>query len=176
MPGGLLNLVSQGNTNIILNGNPSKTFWKTTYAKYTNFGMQNFRVDSEGTTTLNLTSESTFNFRIPRYADILMDTYLSIDLPTIWSPIFPPRTVTNPDGSISYTNWAPYEFKWIENIGAKIINKITITCGNQKLQEFSGTYLLSAVQRDFNSQKLRQHAPIKVLNKRSDRMQFFQNY
>lgn len=26
MPGGLLNLVSYGNQNIILNGNPSKTF------------------------------------------------------------------------------------------------------------------------------------------------------
>ena len=35
MAGGLLNLVSAGQQNVILNGNPSKTFWKTTYAKYT---------------------------------------------------------------------------------------------------------------------------------------------
>ncbi len=40
MPGGLLNLISSGNQNIYLNGNPSKTFFKTKYAKYTNFGMQ----------------------------------------------------------------------------------------------------------------------------------------
>jgi hypothetical protein len=154
MAGGLLNLVSEGQTNVILNGNPSKTFWKATYAKYTNFGMQNFRLDYEGTTTLNLTSESTFTFKVKRYADILMDTYLSINLPNIWSPIFPPQAVTNPDGTTSYTDWAPYEFKWIDNIGAQIINKITITCGNQKLQEYSGKYILSAVQRDFDSQKL----------------------
>ena len=154
MAGGLLNLVAEGNTNVILTSNPSKTFWKSTYAKYTNFGMQNFRLDSEGTPTLNLTTESTFNFRVKRFADILMDTYLSINLPNIWSPVFPPQAITNPDGSTTYTDWAPYEFKWIENIGAQIINKITITCGNQKLQEYSGRYLLSSVQRDFNSQKL----------------------
>jgi hypothetical protein len=154
MAGGLLNLVSEGNQNILLNGNPSKTFWKTTYAKYTNFGMQNFRLDYEGTPSLNLTSESTFHFKVKRYSDLLMDTYLSINLPNIWSPIFPPQAVVQPNGTTIYTDWAPYEFKWIDNIGAQIINKITITCGNQKLQEFSGRYLLSAVQRDFNSQKL----------------------
>ena len=45
MPGGLLNLVSLGNQNIILNGNPSKTMFKCKYAKYTNFGLQKFRID-----------------------------------------------------------------------------------------------------------------------------------
>ena len=43
MPGGLMQLVSEGQQNIILNGNPSKTFFKSTYAKYTNFGLQKFR-------------------------------------------------------------------------------------------------------------------------------------
>uniref|UniRef100_A0A6C0EQ07 Major capsid protein N-terminal domain-containing protein n=1 Tax=viral metagenome TaxID=1070528 RepID=A0A6C0EQ07_9ZZZZ len=154
MAGGLLNLVSEGQQNIILNGNPSKTFWKATYAKYTNWGKQNFRLDYTGTPTLNLTSESTFNFTVKRYADLLMDCYLSINLPNIWSPIIPPQTIINQDGTITYTDWAPYEFKWIDNIGAQMISKITITCGNQKLQEYSGKYLLSAVQRDFDSQKL----------------------
>jgi hypothetical protein len=35
-----------------------------------------------------------------------------------------------------------------------MINRITINCGNQKLQEYSGQYLLSATQRDFDYQKL----------------------
>jgi len=155
MAGGLMNLVSQGQQNIILNGNPSKTFWKATYAKYTNFGMQKFRVDFEGTPTLRLTEESTFQFKIPRYADLLMDCYLSVTLPTIWSPILPPQQTGQLDenGNPIYTNWAPYEFKWIENLGALMISKITITCGNQKLQEFSGQYLLSMVQRDFTGTK-----------------------
>ena len=31
MPGGLLNLVSEGTQNVFLTGNPHKTFFKTTY-------------------------------------------------------------------------------------------------------------------------------------------------
>ena len=154
MAGGLMNLVSAGQQNIILNGNPSKTFWKATYAKYTNFGKQNFRLDFEGTPTLRLTEESTFVFKVKRYADLLMDTYVSVSLPNIWSPIYPPQEIINSDGSISYSAWAPYEFKWIDYIGALMINRITINCGNQKLQEYSGQYLLSAAQRDFDHQKL----------------------
>ena len=48
MAGGLLNIISQGSANVILTGNPSKTFFKTTYSKYTNFGMQKFRLDFDG--------------------------------------------------------------------------------------------------------------------------------
>ena len=153
MAGGLLSLVSEGQQNVILNSNPSKTFWKATYAKYTNFGLQKFRVDFEGAKTLQLTEDSLFTFKIPRYADLLMDTYLSVAIPNIWSPILPPQLITNADGTQQYTDWSPYEFKWIENLGAQMIRKVTITCGNQKLQEFSGNYLLSMVQRDFTGQK-----------------------
>jgi hypothetical protein len=153
MAGGLLNLVSSGQQNIILNGNPSKTFWKSTYQKYTNFGLQKFRVDYQGAKTLRLTEESTFDFKIPRYADLLMDTYLSVEMPNIWSPIMPPQQILNQDGSLNYTDWAPYEFKWIDNLGSQMISRITITCGNQKIQEYSGQYMLSMVQRDFSDVK-----------------------
>lgn len=151
MPGGLMNLVSQGQQNIILNGNPTKSFFKTVYAKYTNFGLQKFRVDFEGSKTLRLTEPSTFTFKVPRYADLLMDTYLSVSLPNIWSPIMPPQQTT---GAENEGVWVPYEFKWIDNLGAKMISKITITCGNQTLQEFSGDYLLAMVQRDYSTDKL----------------------
>lgn len=154
MTGGLFNLVSEGQQNIILNGNPSKTFYKTTYKKYTNFGLQKFRVDYEGAKTLLAKEDSYFTFKIPRYADLLMDCYLSMTLPDIWSTIVPPIQYQTQDGSLNYSDWSPYEFKWIENIGALAIRKITITCGNQKLQEFSGQYILSMAQRDFPTQKL----------------------
>jgi hypothetical protein len=158
MAGGLLNLVSQGQQNIILNGNPSKTFFKAKYSKYTNFGLQKFRVDFEGAKTLRLTEESSFTFKIPRYADLLMDCYVSVDIPNIWSPILPPQniagdTICDPATNITNTNWAPYEFRWIENLGAQMISKVSITCGNQTLQEFSGAYLLAQVERDFNGTK-----------------------
>jgi hypothetical protein len=154
MAGGLMNLVSTGQQNVILNGNPSKTFWKAAYKKYTNFGKQNFRLDYEGTPILNLTTESKFTFKVKRYADLLMDCYISLQLPNIWSPIYPPQSYKNPDGTTGYTDWAPYEFKWIDNLGAQIISRITINCGNQQLQQYSGQYILTSALRDFNSQKL----------------------
>ena len=156
MAGGIMNLVSQGQQNIVLNGNPTKTLFKSTYHHYTNFGLQKFRVDFDGSKTLRLSENSTFTFKIPRYGDLLMDTYLSVALPNIWSPILPPQQVTPETTSQGLGNieqWAPYQFKWIDNIGAKMISSISITCGNYTLQEYSGDYLLAAVQRDFSDTK-----------------------
>jgi len=149
-----MQLVSQGQQNVILNGNPEKTFWKATYKHYTNFGKQNFRLDYEGSPTLGLTTSSTYTFKVKRYADLLMDCYVSVTLPTIWSPIYPPQAVTNADGSVTYTDWAPYEFQWIDYLGAQIIEKITINCGNQQLQQYSGQYILASSQRDYSGEKL----------------------
>jgi hypothetical protein len=145
MGGGLMNLIASSSSNPILNGNPTKTFFKTTYSKYTNFGMQKFRIDYDGLRTLRLCEESKFTFKIPRYADLLMDTYLVISLPNIWSPIYPPETAED--------EWRPYEFKWIEDIGNMIIQNITIRVGGQVLQQFSGNYLHSIVSRDYPIEK-----------------------
>ncbi len=145
MTGGILNLISFGNQNVILNGNPKKTFFKSTYAKYTNFGLQKFRIDFTGQRSLRLSTESIFTFYIPRYADLLMDTYLVVTLPTIWSPIWSPTDCTE--------NWAPYEFRWIDNLGTQMIKEIVISVGGQTLQILTGKYLLGLVQRDFPSEK-----------------------
>ena len=156
MAGGLMQLVSQGQQNIVLNSNPTKSFFKSTFRQYTNFSLQKFRLDYEGSKTLRLSEESTFTFKVKRYADLLMDCYISVALPNIWSPILPPQQITEQSTSQGLGNieqWAPYEFKWIENIGAKMISKISITCGNFTLQEYSGDYLLASVQRDFSGQK-----------------------
>lgn len=141
MPGGLLNLIAVGNQNVILNGNPSKTFFKTAYSKYTNFGLQKFRLDYEGSKTLNVSEESKFTFKIPRYGDLLLDTFLVFTLPHIWSPIYPPKDDNN--------SWEPYEFKWIENLGTQLIKEVSITCGGLTIQKFSGNYLTTLAQRDF---------------------------
>ncbi len=144
MAGGLLNLIAIGNQNIILNGNPSKSFFKSKYVKYTNFGLQKFRVDQTGQQNLNLTNSTFYNFKIPRYADLLMDSYLVITLPTIWSPIFYDNT--------SQT-YRPYEFRWIKNIGTQIIEEINFTIGGHIIQKFSGSYIQNLVERDFNNNK-----------------------
>jgi len=146
MSGGLLNLISVGNNNIILTGNPTKTFFKVVYSKYTNFGLQKFRIDYEGLRDLRLTTPSQFTFKIPRNADLLMDTYLSIYLPDIWSPIYHPCSETG-------EQWAAYEYRWIKDLGTHIIKEVLITCGSQTIQKFSGEYLHAMIQRDFNTDK-----------------------
>ena len=144
MAGGLLNLVAVGNQNVFLTGNPKKTFFKFVYAKYTNFGLQKFRLDYEGSRSLNLTDKTHFTFKVKRYADLLMDTYLVVKLPYIWSTLY-----YNEDQKI----YVPYEFKWIENLGTQMIDEITVTCGGETLQRFTGEYLTALVQRDFSNTK-----------------------
>lgn len=145
MSGGLLNLIAVGNQNIMLNGNPKKTFFKFVYAKYTNFGLQKFRLDFVGLRTMNVSEDTHLTFKVPRYGDLLMDTYLAVNLPHIWSPLYPP-TNDNED-------WVPYEFKWIKNLGTQMIREITISVGSSILQRFSGNYLTAMIERDFSSTK-----------------------
>ena len=145
MAGGLLNLVANGNENIILNGNPTKTFFKAKYSKYTNFGLQKFRIDYEGLRTLRYSEETQLQFKIPRYGDLLMNTFLVVSLPTIWSPIYPPQS--------SDDLWAGYDFKWIDNIGCEMIKEISITCGGQVLQKYPGSYIRNIVRRDYDEKK-----------------------
>ena len=146
MAGGLLNLKAEGSNNIILNGNPTKTYFKVTYSKYTNFGLQKFRIDYDGLRELRASEESTYNFKIPRYAELLMDTYLVVTLPDIWSPIYHPSEGTA-------NRWAPYDFRWIQNIGTHMIKEITITCGSTLIQRYTGEYLAGMVERDFPKEK-----------------------
>jgi hypothetical protein len=145
MPGGLLNIISYGTQNIIVNGNPSKTFFKCVYSKYTNFGLQNIRIDFNGQRMLKLNESSTFTFKIPRNAELLLDTYLVFNLPDIWSPIKPPLFV----GDV----WKPYEFEWIKDIGTNIIEQVQISIGGQLIQQFSGEYIKNTVERDFSEAK-----------------------
>jgi hypothetical protein len=146
MAGGILNLISTGNNNIILTGNPTKTFFKVTYSKYTNFGLQKFRIDYDGVRDLRLTEPSVFSFKMPRYAELLMDTYLVLNIPTIWSPIYNPCPETG-------NMWSAYDFRWIRELGTNMISEITITCGSQTIQRYSGEYLRAMIERDFSAEK-----------------------
>ena len=142
MAGGLLNLIAIGNQNIILTGNPTKSFFKTKYSKYTNFGMQKFRIDQVGQTNIDLLKETKYRFKIPRHGDLLMDTFLVVTLPEIWSPIY------------QYdSEYRPYEFQWIKNIGTQLIKEVQFLIGGHLIQKFSGSYMQNVVERDFDKNK-----------------------
>lgn len=145
MPGGLLNLIAYGNQNIIINGNPKKTFFKAVYMKHTNFGIQKFRLDYQGSRDLDPNIESVYRFKVPRNAELLLDSYLCFTLPDIWSTILPP----NGKGDA----WKPFHFQWIENIGSSLIKNVKITIGSQIIQEYPGEYIRCIVERDFTEDK-----------------------
>jgi len=159
MAGGLLNLIAEGTHNVILTGEPIKTFFNVTYSKYTNFGLQKFRLDYEGQREIRSNTDSTFKFKVKRFGDLLMDTYLVVSLPDIWSPLYNPQATTidingnyidwqNTDG-----RWAPYDFKWIKDIGTHMIKEVEITCGALTLQKYTGEYLAAMIERDFTTEK-----------------------
>lgn len=141
MPGGLMNIASQGNSNVLFTGNPTKTFFKSTYHKYTNFGMQKFRIDYKGLRHLKYKQDTVMEFKVPRYAELLADTYIVVNLPDIWSPF-------HFDGD---NNARPYEFKWVDDIGLAMIKDIEICAGSSIISKFSGEYLHCLKERDFTT-------------------------
>lgn len=143
MPGGLMTLISYGSENIFLNGNPSKTFFKATYKKYTNFGMQKFRVDYDGLRNLRLNEEVTFKFKMPRYADLINDTYLVVNIPNIWSALY----VDDDD------NYIEQGFKWIDDLGTNMIKEVVVMAGSQIITQYTGEYINALQQRDFSRAK-----------------------
>lgn len=143
MAGGLLNIASYGQQNILIYGNPKKTFFRSTYKTITNFGIQKFRIDYEGQKSLNNVGDSIMDFKIPRYADLLGKTYIVVNIPNIWSPVY--------YNEVS-EEWVGYEFKWIENLGANLIKEMEITINGQTITKYSGEYFSNVVERDNNKE------------------------
>ena len=151
MGGGLLNLTSYGNENVIINGNPKKTFFQAVYKKHTNFGLQRFRIDYKGSRILNYNTPTVLDFKIPRYAEMLYDTYVCVSLPDIWSP-FHEFDATSQTTS-GTTPLKPYQFRWIEELGTNMIREVEVYSGPIILSKFSGEYLNCLKERDFSNSK-----------------------
>ena len=111
------------------------------------FRVQNFRIDYNGSNTLQQNTPSYITFNISRFADLLTDTYLVLTLPDIFSPVY--RNHSNPDVSFS-----SFDFKWIKDIGTNIIREVTIKIDGDIIQQYSGAYIKNVVERDYDSQRL----------------------
>jgi len=142
-----MNLTAAGNENIVIHGNPKKTFFKAVFKKHTNFGLQRFRIDFEGNRVLNFTTPTILDFKIPRYAELLYDTYVCLTLPHIYSPLL--YKGENQLGR----NLIPYEFRWIDEIGSNMIQEVEIYTGGTTLAKYSGEYLSCVKERDFTNAK-----------------------
>jgi len=81
MPGGLLQLASSGYEDQIFIKNPTFTFFKIIYKKYSNFSFEDIGFLFKNDPKLGF--GSTYNTRIPNNGDLLRNLILGIDLPQL---------------------------------------------------------------------------------------------
>jgi hypothetical protein len=158
MPGGLIQLVAVGAQNELVNGNPTLTHFRAVYRRHTNFAMESIRMTFTST-NLQFAQNTTrkISCRIDRYAQVLLDTYLIITLPDIWSPLTYLGTgVKPPTGYDQRSNSIGYEFQWIKNIGYNLIDHVEITANGQVLQTMTGEWMkmYSYLTHDTNKRKI----------------------
>jgi hypothetical protein len=150
MGGGLLNILSYGASNILVYGNPQKSVFRSTYKSITNFGIQRIRLDQVGNTTLSVTEETKFTFKLARHAEMVGDCHLVVTLPDIWSPLVniaePPFNIKDDELNVE---WMETGFKWIEELGTNMINEVEITSGGQSFGKYTGEYFSLITHRDY---------------------------
>ena len=122
------------------------------YKKHTNFGLQRFRIDYKGSRILIYNTPTVLDFKIPRYSELLYDTYFVINLPNIYSPFYHYLTEENETTKNGH-EFAPYEFRWIEELGTNFIEEINVYSGGVSLAKYSGEYLNCLKERDFTETK-----------------------
>jgi hypothetical protein len=78
MPGGLINIVSNGNTDLYLTASPQITFFKSVYRRHTNFAREPINIPISDLNFNNISE-----IIIPRIGDLVHKLYLEIDLPEV---------------------------------------------------------------------------------------------
>ena len=142
MPGGgLLALVAFGTQNVLLSGNPDMTYFYKTFKKYTHFSLETTSKSMDGPTDYPYDQSIQLRARVDRVGDLLTDVYFSFDIPAIDSK------VQLTDSTLGPTT--QQEFKWVRYLGAAAIQSVYITVGPNKIQEFTGEYLMSRALIDY---------------------------
>lgn len=128
--GALLQLIAKSEINDYLNTNDIKnTLFKSEIKQTTNFSEAPFSVYPENSATWG----NTIRFKIPKYGDLLTDTYLVVELPEI--------SVTDIEGLTEDVRTSTYRVRWNEYIGNCIIDKVILRIGGQKIDEQTGEFL-----------------------------------
>jgi hypothetical protein len=134
MPGGIMQLIFQGAQDLYLTGNPTMTFFKTVYKRHTQFGTEYITLPFDQIPTFTPTQMTKATCKIDRNADLLYDTYLTYDLPAIYT-----------------NNLIP--FGWAEELGTRIIQEITIRVDGNQLDTQRGDFMKIYTDLYFNGTK-----------------------
>ena len=156
MTGGLMQLVGKGAQDQLIVGNPSFTHFRSVYKRHTDFAMEHFRLVFK-TNNLNLPQSGSLTLRakVERYAQLLHDCYLTLNLPNIYSPVSPITPGIHPNVNANATAIG-YEFQWIHNIGYNMINYVAILINGQEVVRHTGEWmkLYSTLKFDANKKDI----------------------
>lgn len=120
MSGGLMQLVAYGAQDVYLTGNPQITFFKVAYRRHTNFSMQAMNVVASGASGF----DKIMNFTIPRNGDLIMNTYLKVQIP-----------------AVEATEDSEEKFAWVKRLGHALIDYATLTIGGSQIDKQYGMWL-----------------------------------
>jgi Major capsid protein N-terminus/Large eukaryotic DNA virus major capsid protein len=134
MPGGLMQLTGIGAQNVFVNGNPSMSYFSKMYKRSTNFAMEHFRLDPRNSTDTNLAAatKSIYRFKVSRYADLLHDCHLCVNIPDIWSGL----SVVDQNG-----NAKPFLFQWVRNLGYNMIEEASVIINGSAVSTVTGEWM-----------------------------------
>lgn len=152
MTGGLMQLVGKGAQDQLLTGNPSFTHFKAMYKRHTDFAMEHFRLSFRSKNmSLPASGSLTLTAKVERYAQLVHDCYVSIDLPDIYSPIV---AVTEEHENLpSGSTGIGYEFQWIRNLGYNMINYVAVLINGQEIVRHTGEWMKIYSHLKFDANK-----------------------
>ena len=125
--GGLLQLVAQGKQDVFLTGNPSVTWFKFVYNRYTNFAIESQQMYFDGSPNFG----QKISCLVPRNGDLLGPIFLKVTLPQLYlSP-----------SSFSPPSLKPVPVGYVNSPGHSLIKEISIQIGEQVIDKQTGQWM-----------------------------------
>ncbi len=111
------------------------TYFTSMYKRFTNFAMEHFHLVFNGNDqTLPPLGTKTLKAKVSRYADLLHDCYLCVNIPDIYSPL-------SADTSANPTSATPYNFQWIHNLGYNMIQEASVLINGTPVVTITGEWM-----------------------------------
>lgn len=125
--GGLLQLVAIGKQDVFLTGNPSVTWFKFVYSRYTNFAIESQQMYFDGSPNFG----QKISCLVPRNGDLLGTIFLKVTLPQLYlSP-----------SSFTPAAAAPVPVGYVNSPGHALIKEISIQIGEQEIDKQTGQWM-----------------------------------
>lgn len=145
MSGGLIQLVSYNQSDLILTGSPEITFFKSVYRRYTHFAKENVQLYFDGNTNF----DEEVSVEIPKNGDLVHKMYLVVDLPEV---ILTRTTDTNAiNTALNTANNYKNTFDQFNQYAVYIINACNLVFNELQLVSVDLTSLNSDVNYYFES-------------------------